>query len=241
MRSEGHTVMPLRAVTLEASPSPAPVDGWLALHGRFGRLPLATVLGPAIALASEGFVASLLLSLSSHLVYDLPGVSGLCPEGPLQPRSLVRLPGVARALTAIANQGREGHYGGEFGRALVELSEGVISAADLEVDLAYWSDPLRLRVWTTIFWTVPPRHRATSPWSARGSPSTSTLAPIRRIPSGPASWWKRRAWPDRTARPCSSSTPIGLALIAGKRLGDTAAGADPHRPSTSGGDPFARW
>ena len=62
MRAEGHRVMPLRG-DLRTVPVPGAVDGWLALHGRWGRLPLAAVFAPAIELAEEGFVASVMLML----------------------------------------------------------------------------------------------------------------------------------------------------------------------------------
>ena len=48
LRAEGHTAMPFRG-DVRSAPVPGCVDGWLALHERFGRLPLADVLAPAIA------------------------------------------------------------------------------------------------------------------------------------------------------------------------------------------------
>jgi gamma-glutamyltranspeptidase/glutathione hydrolase len=46
MRSEGHTVVPAKG-DIRSVPIPGCVDGWLALHRRYGRLPLVEVLGPA--------------------------------------------------------------------------------------------------------------------------------------------------------------------------------------------------
>ena len=60
LRAEGHTDMPFRhdarSVTV-----PGCVDGWVALHERFGSLDLAVILEPAIRLAEDGFPASPLL------------------------------------------------------------------------------------------------------------------------------------------------------------------------------------
>ena len=132
MRAEGLSVMPLRG-DVRSVTVPGAVDGWLALHDRFGRLPLETVLGPAIGLADEGFVASILLALSSHLVFEVPGRPELCPDGPLRPGDLVRLPGIARTLRAIASRGsRRPLYEGEFGRALMTLGDGVFTTDDFE-------------------------------------------------------------------------------------------------------------
>ena len=67
LRAEGHRTMPfrhdIRTVTV-----PGCVDGWVALHARFGSLPLATLLAPAIALADDGFPASPLLVGSAAMV-----------------------------------------------------------------------------------------------------------------------------------------------------------------------------
>jgi gamma-glutamyltranspeptidase/glutathione hydrolase len=154
LRAEGHAVMPVRG-DFRTVPVPGAVDGWLALHGRFGRLPLSRVLGPAIELAEEGFVASLMLSLASHLVYQVPGAQELCPDGPLPLEAHVRLPSVGRTLRAIAGDGRDGFYGGEFGRNLLDLGQGVFVEADMTRDFAQWCDPLVLRVWGHDLWTVP--------------------------------------------------------------------------------------
>ena len=58
LRAEGHTAMPQRG-DVRSVPVPGAVDGWLALHERFGRVPWDAVLEPAITLAEEGFAASL--------------------------------------------------------------------------------------------------------------------------------------------------------------------------------------
>jgi gamma-glutamyltranspeptidase / glutathione hydrolase len=155
MRAEGHSVMPLRG-DFRSVPVPGAVDGWLALHRRFGRLPLARVVARAVELAEDGFAASLLLSLASHLIADVPGAGELCPDGPLEPGDRVRLPGVARTLRAVAAEGRAGFYGGEFGQALLTVGAGTYSPGDLQRDHADWCPPLRLRVWGHDLWTVPP-------------------------------------------------------------------------------------
>ncbi len=154
LRAQGHADMPLRG-DIRTVPVPGAVDGWLALHEAYGRLPWAIVLDPAIALAEDGFAASLLLAFASHLVADLPGASELCRDGPLEPGQVVRLPGIARTLRRLASDGRDGFYGAEFGRALLELGGGEYSAEDLTRSLAHWTDPLVLRGLGHDLWTVP--------------------------------------------------------------------------------------
>ena len=64
LRAERAREMPLRH-DVRTVTVPGCVDGWVALHDRFGALDLATVLGPAIRLAALGFPASPLLVGSS--------------------------------------------------------------------------------------------------------------------------------------------------------------------------------
>jgi gamma-glutamyltranspeptidase / glutathione hydrolase len=155
MRAQGHTVMELRG-DIRSVPVPGAVDGWLDLHGRFGRLSLEHVLAPAIALAEDGFATSMMLSLASHLVAGVPGAQELCPDGPLALGATVRLPGIARTLRAIVAGGRDAFYGGEFGRCLRELGSGLYTEGDLGHSAADWCDPVRLGAWGHDLWTVPP-------------------------------------------------------------------------------------
>jgi gamma-glutamyltranspeptidase / glutathione hydrolase len=155
MRSQGHVVMPLRG-DIRSVPVPGAVDGWLALHERYGRLPLRAVFAPAIGLAEEGFAASIMLVLASHLVAGVPGAQQLCPDGPLELDAHVRLPGISRSLQAIVQDGRDGFYGGEFGRAVLELGAGWYAPADFTRSAADWCAPVRRQVWGRDLWTVPP-------------------------------------------------------------------------------------
>ena len=155
MRAEGMATMPLRG-DIRSVQVPGAVDGWLALHERFGRLPLDDVLAPAIELAAEGFAASIMLALASHLVHALPGAGELCPEGPLDIGQTVRVPGIARTLRTIARHGRDGFYQGEFGRGLLELGGGHFAPADFATSAASWCPPLQAGAWGHDLWTVPP-------------------------------------------------------------------------------------
>jgi gamma-glutamyltranspeptidase / glutathione hydrolase len=143
LRAEGHRVMPLqhdiRSVTV-----PGCVDGWLALHERFARLPLGELLEPAIRLARLGFEPSPLLA---PRLADVP----LETVG-----DLVIRPGVARTLTAIAAEGRDGFYRGEFGEGLIALGEGEYDESDLARQNADWVTPLKVRAFDHDVWSTPP-------------------------------------------------------------------------------------
>ncbi len=225
LRAEGHTVMPLRG-DIRSVPVPGAVDGWLALHARHGRLPLDVVLAPAIELATEGFAASILLALSSHLVAALPGARELCPNGPLEVGQLVRLPGIARTLRAIARHGRDGFYGGEFGRGLLDLGRGHYERGDLERDLAEWCAPLRQRAWGHDLWTVPPPSQG---YLTLAGAAVAERAGLGRDPDDPA--WAHllvEAWRavghDRPAVLCDGAD--GELLLSEGRLAAASARVD---------------
>ena len=102
-RREGLDRLPfhgdVRAVTV-----PGCVDGWIELHGRFGRLPLAGVLESAIAYADRGFPASRLLAYSATDILRVDGANdyraAATADGTrLAPGTPVRRPGVAAALS----------------------------------------------------------------------------------------------------------------------------------------------
>lgn len=153
LRAEGHRSMPVRG-DIRAVPVPGCVDGWLLLHERFGRLPLSEVLEEARRYAEEGFPASPSLAAVAASVSGLPGGEDFA--GATAPGAMVRRPGVARALGAIAREGRDAFYLGEFGEGLLALGKGEYERGDLERASADWVDPLGARAFGVELFTVPP-------------------------------------------------------------------------------------
>ncbi len=151
LRAEGKTVMP-HLYDIRSVPVPGCVDGWLALHGRFGRLPLAEVLAPAIRLAADGFPASPLLAPGAAFIGSLQSdyASVRAVGDP------IRRPGAARTLEAVAKDGRAAFYQGEFGQGLLELGAGEYTDDDLARDQADWVTPLSARVFGHDVHTIPP-------------------------------------------------------------------------------------
>jgi gamma-glutamyltranspeptidase/glutathione hydrolase len=155
LRDEGHTAMPFTG-DIRTVPIPGCVDGWVALHERFGRLPLADVLAPARAYAADGFPVGLTLAAAVDQVAHLLEAADYTSGGPPRPGDVVRRPGVARALDAIAAGGRAGFYQGEFGAGLLELGGGEYTEDDLARPQADWVAPLVVEAWGRRVWTVPP-------------------------------------------------------------------------------------
>ncbi|MFC5822230.1 gamma-glutamyltransferase family protein [Nonomuraea insulae] len=153
LRSEGHTRMP-HLHDVRSVPVPGCVDGWLALHARHARLPMTDLLAPAIRLARDGFPASPLMVAGARNAARRPGGGDFASVRAAGDR--VTRPGVARALQAVAERGRDGFYLGEFGQGLVELGAGEYSEADLAAPGADWVEPLRTRVYGHDVWSMPP-------------------------------------------------------------------------------------
>ncbi len=79
------------------------VNDWLT--DRFGSLPLATILGPAIRLANDGFPASPLMIGALHQAADQGRVNlGELADQATRRGSRVRRPGVAAALGGIVGK-----------------------------------------------------------------------------------------------------------------------------------------
>lgn len=157
LRDRGLTQMPFRG-DFSSVPVPGCVDGWLALHERLGKAPLADVLAPAIELATKGFPVSPLLAraIAAYIV-DIEGNQDYFADGkPAIAGQVVTRPGIARSLEAIATSGRSGWYAGEFGSLLTEHGDGMYSPSDLERSNATWEKPLKARLWGHDVWTVPP-------------------------------------------------------------------------------------
>jgi gamma-glutamyltranspeptidase/glutathione hydrolase len=125
---------------------PAAVAGYAAMHQTWGRLPMAEVLAPAVALARRGLVADWFTTLKiansaavlrlyeeSARIY-LPG--GLPPVAPYQGTpGHIRLGRLADTLSRLQSAGLADFYEGEIAESIVTDTHslgGVLSAADLQ-------------------------------------------------------------------------------------------------------------
>ncbi|GAA4559411.1 gamma-glutamyltransferase family protein [Planotetraspora kaengkrachanensis] len=153
LRAEGHDRMP-HLYDIRSVPVPGCVDGWSALHERFGRLPLSDILAPAIRHATTGFPASPLLGPGGEFIGSLAGAGDFASAR--RAGDVIRRPGVARTLEAIASGGRAAFYQGEFGEGLLALGAGEYLPEDLAESNADWVEPIRAEAFGHRIWTVPP-------------------------------------------------------------------------------------
>jgi gamma-glutamyltranspeptidase / glutathione hydrolase len=154
LRARGLRVIPPKGHVSSVT-VPGCVDGWLALHGRLGRLELADILAPAIGYARNGFPASPYLAQAISRADEAVRQEMAADGGPAA-GELIRRPNVGRMLDSIAKHGRAGFYEGEFGEALVRVGEGEFAEDDLRAVNADWVAPLSVEVWGSNVWTPPP-------------------------------------------------------------------------------------
>ena len=129
------------------------VAAWVQLNNRFGRLPLADVLAPAIDIAERGYAVPVVVQQKwAAAVPELesqPGFSqAFMPWGRApQVGELFRFPAAAQALKRIAASRGVAFYGGEIAHAIQRFAAaqgGVIEASDFERYQPEWVDPLAI-------------------------------------------------------------------------------------------------
>jgi gamma-glutamyltranspeptidase/glutathione hydrolase len=231
LRREGHRSMPFVG-DIRSVPVPGCVDGWVALHERFGRLPLADVLAPARAYAIDGFPAT--AELATAAAASLLDVEGADDFSGVRTGALVYRPGVVRALDAIVAEGRDGFYRGEFGRGLLALGRGEYTEGDLARSQADWVEPLTVDAWGSRLWTVPPPSQG---YLTLSSAWTATDLPLPHDPDDPQ--WahllieaSRQAAQDRLA--VLHEHADGAALLAPERLAPRRGRIDAARAADLG-------
>ncbi len=145
---------------------PGTVAGLALAVERYGRLPLAQVLAPAIRLAEEGIVVTRDLARSLEqrrerlARWPASAAIFLKPDGALyRPGDRLRQADLAWSLRQIADQGPAAFYEGLIARKIVaEMAahEGLITAADLRAYRAVIREPVRGRYRGVEIASMPP-------------------------------------------------------------------------------------
>ena len=134
-----------------ASGVPGAVAGMAEALQKYGTLPLAEVMKPAIRLATEGFVVDspMTRSLASHrdLITRFEGANVFFPGGdPLPVGTRLVQPALARTLRMIAERGPKAFYEGPAADSLVAQMRrdgGIITTEDLARYRPLWREPVR--------------------------------------------------------------------------------------------------
>jgi gamma-glutamyltranspeptidase/glutathione hydrolase len=133
---------------------PGAVDGWFTLHERFGRLPMAEILAPAIDYAKNGFPVSELIAhyWDSNAQYllenaEYPGFRETYMPGGKVPAKgdIFRNPRLATTYETIAAGGRDAFYKGDIARkidAYMTEHGGFLRYDDLARHQSEWTEPV---------------------------------------------------------------------------------------------------
>jgi gamma-glutamyltranspeptidase/glutathione hydrolase len=236
MRDAGFGAIPMRSAW--SITVPGCVDGWEALLGKHGSLALSRLLAPSIAIAREGFPVSNEFAVSLTRLQELIGDEGssvpfYLSGTPPEEGSTIRRPRFADTLESIAEGGRSAFFDGPVGSAIVDATEGAITANDLARTQAEWINPLAKDVFGRTAWTIPP--------NSQGYLTLATLRIFEMLeppddPNDPLyqhlliEAYRSVAWEreDTAVDPAHTQLP-DEALVSEDRLSERAASIDRDR------------
>lgn len=144
---------------------PGCVDGWFALHARFGKLPMAQVLAPAIAHAREGAPVTELVAYywgrSANTLKQFPGFAETFLPGGRAPQKgdVFSNPRLANTLELLAKEGRDAFYQGRVAREIetyMKAQGGFLTAEDMAAHTGEWIAPVSLNYRGYDVWELPP-------------------------------------------------------------------------------------
>jgi gamma-glutamyltranspeptidase / glutathione hydrolase len=149
LRSKGNTRMPgsgIYSVTV-----PGVVKGWEMMRARFGKLPMADILAPAIFYAEDGFPVTDIIANawngSTRKLETGPHAAEVFLPGGRAPRSgeVFKNPALAGTMRLIAEKGPAGFYEGKTAEAILAVEKelgGTMTAADLKEYQPEWVEPI---------------------------------------------------------------------------------------------------
>ncbi|MCP5047113.1 MAG: gamma-glutamyltransferase [bacterium] len=144
---------------------PGCVDGWFELHKKFGKLPMKTLLAPAIKYAKEGFPLSELIAyyweISVKRFRKYENFQKLYAPGGIIPKKgdIFKNPQLARTLQTLADKGRDAFYKGDIAKTIVKYSKrvgGFFQLSDFADYHAQWVEPLSAEYKGYKLWELPP-------------------------------------------------------------------------------------
>jgi gamma-glutamyltranspeptidase len=167
-RAEGYDTIPERG-PLAALTVPGAVAGWMlaleAAKAQGGRMPVATLLEPAIRYARDGYaVTRSQARLTAEKQAELekaPGFAAifLADGKPPEAGTVLKQAALAATLDHLAKAGLDDFYRGDVGREIAADLERIgspVTRADLEAVQAVVADPLSLTIEAGTLYNAPP-------------------------------------------------------------------------------------
>lgn len=130
---------------------PGAVSSWVALSERFGKLPFADLMEPAIDIAERGYLLPVVVqqkwAAATPELQSMPGFAeGFLPWGRAPDvGELFQFKAAARGLRAIAQSKGQAFYGGEIAQAIERFSAqhgGTLTAKDFADYRPEWVTPI---------------------------------------------------------------------------------------------------
>jgi len=199
---------------------PGAVDGWFALHGRFGKLPMKEILAPAIGYAEEGFPLTeyIAKALATNVAAfeksfkggDLEEIANMravyAPTGYVPKEGeIFRNPDLARTYRAIAAGGRDAFYSGPLTDAMEAYFKKIGAPhrkSDFQRQHSEWVDPISTSYRGYDVWELPPNNQGVA---ALEMLNILERFDLKRMGRGSPDFWhvmveaKKLAFEDRAA------------------------------------------
>ena len=144
---------------------PGAVASWVALSERFGKLPFADLLAPAIETAERGYAVPIIVQqkwvAAAPLLCEQPGwAEAFLPKGRApEVGERFAFTAAGRSLRAIAETRGAALYGGEIAEALAKhaaANGGSMTVRDLASFRPEWVEPIGIDAWGHRLHEIPP-------------------------------------------------------------------------------------
>ncbi len=173
---------------LDSATVPGAVSSWVAMSARFGKLPFADLMEPAIEIAERGYLLSPVVQQKWAAATDelkgQPGFANAFLPWGRAPKvgELFQFKAAAKALRAIALTKGAAFYGGEIAHALEKFSKangGSMTAKDLENFKPEWVKPVAKDYPGYTLHEIPPNGQGIAALIALGILDKFDLASLR--------------------------------------------------------------
>lgn len=144
---------------------PGAVKGWFDLHARFGKLPMKTILKPAIDYARDGFPVSELIAYymgrSGPFLSKYPNFADTyMPSGKMPAKGeIFKNPYLADTYEKIAKGGADAFYKGKIAKTIakhIKEQGGFLTEQDLAEHTSEWVEPVSANYRGYDVWELPP-------------------------------------------------------------------------------------